>query len=230
MYYKWQIKRNRMNLLLFWAIFCPFTPLRTQKIKMLKKWKKTPGDIIILHKCTINDNHMMHGSPDIQCNRIFCRFGLFFCPFTQLTTQKIRILKNEKNNQRYHHFTQAHHKWQSYDVWFLRYKAQLTEFVLSFWAIFSPLTSLTTQKINFEKNEEKKLQISSFYTCVPKIMIRWCLAPEIWCRKDRWTDGQRWKKWRIEVDALSKNVCHCFNALKFLSIEEFCSLSSYCDW
>ena len=28
------------NFLSFWAIFCPFTPLTTQKIKVLKKWKK----------------------------------------------------------------------------------------------------------------------------------------------------------------------------------------------
>ena len=26
-----------------------------------EKLKKNPGDIIILHMCTINDNHMMYG-------------------------------------------------------------------------------------------------------------------------------------------------------------------------
>ena len=31
--------------------------------------EKTPGDIIILHICTINDNHMMYGSWDVECNR-----------------------------------------------------------------------------------------------------------------------------------------------------------------
>ena len=31
------------------------------KIKLLKKWK-TPRDIIILHMCTINENHMVYGS------------------------------------------------------------------------------------------------------------------------------------------------------------------------
>ena len=48
----------------FWAIFCPFSHLTTQKIKFLKKWKKTPGDIIPLNLCTINENHMMYGSRD----------------------------------------------------------------------------------------------------------------------------------------------------------------------
>ena len=32
--------QNRQNFLSFWAIFFPFTPLTTQKIKILKKWKK----------------------------------------------------------------------------------------------------------------------------------------------------------------------------------------------
>ena len=39
--------------LLFWAIFCPFTPLTAQNLKISKKMKKkTPADIIILHMCT----------------------------------------------------------------------------------------------------------------------------------------------------------------------------------
>ena len=42
--------------------FCPFTPLTTQKIKIFKKWKKAPGDIIILHMYTKNYDYMMYGS------------------------------------------------------------------------------------------------------------------------------------------------------------------------
>ena len=39
----------------FWDIFCPFTPLTAQKMKISKKWKKkkTPGDVIILPKIMI---------------------------------------------------------------------------------------------------------------------------------------------------------------------------------
>ena len=37
--------------------------LKIKVFKKLKKLKKkTSGDIIILHMCTINDNHMMYGS------------------------------------------------------------------------------------------------------------------------------------------------------------------------
>ena len=59
------IECNRQNFLSFWAVFCPFT---TQKIKILKNWKKT-RDIIILHMFTINDNHMMYSSWDIERDR-----------------------------------------------------------------------------------------------------------------------------------------------------------------
>ena len=47
---------------LFWAIFCPFTPLTAQKNKIFKKLKKTTGDIIIFHMCTKIYNEMMYGS------------------------------------------------------------------------------------------------------------------------------------------------------------------------
>ena len=60
-YGSWAIRCERQNLLSFWVIFYPFTPLTTKK-KKLEKLKKIPGDMIILQMCTINDNHMMYGS------------------------------------------------------------------------------------------------------------------------------------------------------------------------
>ena len=60
----------------------------------------------------------------------------------------------------------------------------------SFWAIFCPFTPLTDWKIKFSKKWNNCPEISSLYTCIPKIMIRWCTIPEIWCVMDRWTDGQ----------------------------------------
>ena len=59
MYGSWDTEWDRQKFLSFWAIFCSFTSLTAQKIKILKKWKKTPGDIIILHKCTENPDHML---------------------------------------------------------------------------------------------------------------------------------------------------------------------------
>ena len=42
---------------------------------------------------------------------------------------------------------------------------------ISFWAIFCPFTPLTAQKIKNSKKWKKHLDISSFYTSLPKIMI-----------------------------------------------------------
>ena len=118
----------------------PHTPplfLKTWKIRILIKQKTIAGDIIILHMCTKNHNHMRYGSWDTEWNR-----GLFvildnFLPFSPLRTQKIKILKTEKNTWRYHHFTLVYHKWRSYDVQFLIYGAQHTIF-----CHFGPVFSL----------------------------------------------------------------------------------------
>ena len=83
-----------------------------------------------------------------------------------LTTHKIKILKKWRKKKKKHleisSFTQVCHKWQSYNVCFLRYKVWKTEL------------------IKILKKLENCLEILSFYTCVPKIMIIWCIVPEIW--------------------------------------------------
>ena len=74
--------------------FLPFYPPNNPKNQNFEKMKKTPGDIIILHMCTINDNHMMYGSWDMERDRQnFLSFWTIFCTFIPLTTQKIKILK-----------------------------------------------------------------------------------------------------------------------------------------
>ena len=96
----------------------PFYPPKCPKNEKLKnKIKQSPGDVIILHKCTKNYDHMVNCSWDMVCDRCNCCF--------------------------------------------------------SFWAIFCPFTPLTGQKIKFSKQWKKPLEISSFYTHLPKIMIRW---------------------------------------------------------
>ena len=97
--------------------FLPSPPppplLKNLKNLNFEKMKTISGDIIILHMCTKNHNHMRYSSWDTVWHRHnFLSFGAIFCPFTPLTTHKIKILK----------------KW------------------------------------------EKHLEISSFYTYVPKIM------------------------------------------------------------
>ena len=66
----------------FWAIFCPFTS-NSPKNQNLKKVKKTPGDIIILQKCTKNHDHMLCCSGDMVCDGSnYFSFWAIFCPFT----------------------------------------------------------------------------------------------------------------------------------------------------
>ena len=85
----------------FGLIFCPFTTLTTQKTKTLKKWKKTPGDIIILHTCSINNNHTMYGSWNMKCDgQNFLSFWTMSCSFNPAKTWKIKILKKWKKTPR----------------------------------------------------------------------------------------------------------------------------------
>ena len=56
--------------------------------------KKVPGDVIILHMCTKNQNHDLM-IPEIwnAADIVFCHFGLFFAP---LQPRKLKFWKNEK--------------------------------------------------------------------------------------------------------------------------------------
>ena len=64
----------------------PPSPLTAWKMKISKTWEKTPGDIIILHKCNKNCNHWLYCSWDMTRDR--CNYFLFWdilFPFTPLT-------------------------------------------------------------------------------------------------------------------------------------------------
>ena len=82
---------NRQMFLSFWTVFCSFTPT-TQKTKFWKTEKK-PRDIIILHQCTKNYDHMLHISLGMIHNRFtyYLSFWAIFHTFTSLTAQKIKI-------------------------------------------------------------------------------------------------------------------------------------------
>ena len=103
MYGSWDLRHDKQSFLPFWVIFCCLTFLTTWKIKILKKWKKTKQnnkkpqktpENIILHLHTTNDDHMMYGYWDLEHDKQnFLSFWTIFCPFTPLTTKKIKILK-----------------------------------------------------------------------------------------------------------------------------------------
>ena len=89
MYGSWDMECNRQNFFITSDHFLPFNLPNNLKNQNSQKMKKSPGDITILHKCTINYSHMMYGSWDMECNRHnFLSFWTVFCPFTHLDNPK----------------------------------------------------------------------------------------------------------------------------------------------
>ena len=122
--------------------------------------------------------------------------------------KKLRILfyfkKTKKKTWRYHYFTPVHQKFRYDDTECDRLK-------LVIWSFFALLPPLKPQKIRILKDTESKtffvisgyflpfyplwkikimkkwkqhLEMSSFYRCVPKITIIWCMFPKISSVKD----------------------------------------------
>ena len=176
---------------------------KTRKIRILKKWTKISRNIIILHMCTKSQSHevqflrywvrqnflsfwaifcLLYCSWDMARDR--CNYISFWAIYFQ--PKKWKFQKNEKNTWRYHHFTQVHQKSCSCS-WDMAHDR--CNWYFSFWTVFHLFTPSTAQKIKISKKWKNLLEIS-LYTWVPKIMIRWCMVPEIWCVMDGETDGQ----------------------------------------
>ena len=70
-YHRWRsyvwFPRHWARQTVFLDYFLPFYPPNNPENLNFEKLKKSSGDIVILHKCTINDNHMMYGSWDMKC-------------------------------------------------------------------------------------------------------------------------------------------------------------------
>ena len=126
-----------------------------------------PGDIILLyihvhHKWKSYDVWFLrYGTCDRQN---FLSFWTIFCRFTPLTTQKSKFWKNEKTAWRYYHFTYVYHKWQSYEVWFLRYPVWWTELFVIL-DCFKPFFPLNPKNQNFEKLKTPHGDIIILHKC-----------------------------------------------------------------
>ena len=92
---------DRLKLVIWlklWVISCPFIlPLKTPKNQNFEKMKKLAGDIITLHKCTKNHNHMRYSSWDREWDRQ-CFFGILghFLPFYDPNNEENQNLKKKK--------------------------------------------------------------------------------------------------------------------------------------
>ena len=75
--------RDRFFVILGYVL--SFYPTINLKNKTFDKMKTMPGYIIILHLSTTNDNHIMYGSWDMECNRHSFFVTLdYFLPFYPL--------------------------------------------------------------------------------------------------------------------------------------------------
>ena len=119
----------------FWIIFCHFnpqSPINNPKNQNFEEMK-----IIILHKCTINDN-----TPPPP-------------PYPSNSTKNQNFIKWNKNTLRYiilHKCTKKHYHilYCSWDM-----ACDTCDFYFSFYAIFCILTPLTAQKIKISKKWKK---------------------------------------------------------------------------
>ena len=85
-------------------IFSHFGPFFVLWLKN-QNFEKKPADIISLHLCTTNDNHMMYRSLDIGCNRQSF-LGTTFCPFDppkNLSNQNFDKMKKKRKSLKYYH-------------------------------------------------------------------------------------------------------------------------------
>ena len=185
----------------FFALLPPSSP----KNENIKRLKKIPGDNIILLKCTKNHDHMLYCSWDMVCAGCNCYFSFWavFYPFTPLAAPKMKISKKWKSTPEdiiILHWCTKNHDHRLYCSWDMAHDGCNWYFL--FWAIFCHFTPLAAGKMKMSKKIKKHLKISSFYTSVPKIMIRWCTVRFLRYGGQQ-ADG--WKKWHIEVGALPKN-------------------------
>ena len=95
-------------------------------------------------------------------DRIFCHSRPFFALLLAYGPGKSKFWKNEQHSRKHYHFTDAYHKWQSYDVWFLRYEMQQTELlvILDHFLPFYPPNNPKNQ--NFGKLKKKAWRYHQF--------------------------------------------------------------------
>ena len=140
--------------------FLPLTFLITQKIKILEKRKKCLRMLFYTCVPEMKIIWCIVRQKWSETDIIWSHFGPFFCSFIHLTTRQKKLLKKRKKRlEVYLHFLKVCHKWQSHNVWFLRYKAWHN--FLLFWTIFCPFTTIATQRPKFLKKWKTRLEISS---------------------------------------------------------------------
>ena len=123
----------------------------------------------------------------------FFHFELFFALLPPKQPEKSKLKKKEKKHLEISSFYNSVPKImiKCYTVPEI---CHVTDVIIFHLGHFFPFTPLSVWKIKIKK-KKKRLEISSFYICVPKIIIRWCTVLEIWCGTDGQTDGKGTYRW-----------------------------------
>ena len=110
----------------------------------------------------------MYGFLEMECDRQnFLSFRSIFCPFTPLTTCKIKILEKWKKYQGVWSFYTCV-PWMTIigcmilDIWKVTVRI-----IWHFGSFFCPINPVTTQEIKILKKWKKHLEILSIYSCLP---------------------------------------------------------------
>ena len=143
------------------------------------KKRKMPGDIIILYLCAKKLDDMINSSWDIECDRLKLVIMGHFLPCPPSKKPKIQNFEKMKKitgDIIIFHMSTKKHNHMRYGSWNTEWE---TEFIVSLGHFLPFYPTNNPKNQNFEKMK-KRLKISSFYTNVPKIMIKCYTVPEIW--------------------------------------------------
>ena len=195
--------------------FLIFLPPNNLKSQNFKKIPKILWDIIILHKCTKNHDDMLYCFWDMACDEYNCYFFIlgYFLPFyPPKQPEKSKLKKERKNCLEISSFYTTVTKimiicYTISEIW--RVTEVIAIFLFGLFLTFYPSNSPKNQ--NFKSKMKKNLEISSFYTYGPKIIIDDVQFLRYGARR---TDGQTngrtkgrtdgLKKWHIELGVLPK--------------------------
>ena len=110
--------------------------LKTQKIRILKKWKKLL-EISSFYTCQPKTTIIWGTVPEIQSEAdiIFVIFPIYHI----------------KSTWRHYPFTHVYHKWKPYDIWLLRSETRQTEFFVILGSFLPFDTPNNPKNQNFEK-------------------------------------------------------------------------------
>ena len=146
-------------------------------LHFFSKTKEKQLKISLFYTCTKNLD-MIYSSWDIECDRLKLVILGHFLPFySPKNPKKSKFWKNEKiPGDIILHLCMTNDHHMMYGSWDMECDEQIFFVILDH---FLPFYLLTTQKITIFEKWKKGLEISSFYTIAPKIMIICYTGPEI---------------------------------------------------